>query len=258
MGIGSEALAAMNSALRRKAVELQKLLADTAVAEVDGRYKISTIIRDVQDAEGTYGERAVERLASALGHDDATLYRYVAVARAWSASEMRALSRRTNRFGEPLSWSHWVALARLSDWKPWLERTLSEGWSARKLRGQLKAERQRLRSPRTLGPDETTSAALLESTKDVDRWNVQLTSYLKPIVDRLVQSPSRSAQLERQMARLRDSLAETSRRVDELRKCLPEPSPAKAVRRAVAQADRGVHNGMLIAGGTPQVAARHG
>jgi hypothetical protein len=174
MGIGSEALAAMNSALRRKAVELQKLLADTAVAEVDGRYKISTIIRDVQDAEGTYGERAVERLASALGHDDATLYRYVAVARAWSASEMRALSRRTNRFGEPLSWSHWLALARLSDRKPWLERTLSEGWSARKLRGQLKAERQRLRSPRTLGPEETTSAALLESTKDVDRWNVQL------------------------------------------------------------------------------------
>jgi hypothetical protein len=233
------ATTSMNSPLRRHFRAIQKLLATAAVDEVQTRYKIGRIVRGIQDAEATYGARAVERLAGALGRDQATLYRYAALARVWPEPEMLALSRRRNCHGEPLSWSHWLELSTLRDWRPWLERALAEGWSVRRLKDAIETEVQERPALSTFDEDETTRAALLETIRDAERWNARVTHSLAPVLDRLARSPERSPQMNELFARslnvFSDALRSTGAMVARMRELSPgraKEGPAHRVDRA--------------------------
>ncbi len=218
------AMTTMNSRLRRHFRAIQRLLVTAAVDEIRTRYKIGGIVRSIQNEEAIYGARAVERLAIALGRDQATLYRYAAVAKMWPEQEMLALCRRRNCYGEPLSWSHWLELASLEDWRPWLERALAEGWSVRRLKEELEAETSGAQA--TFDEDETTRAALLETIRDAERWNSRVTHSLAPVLDRLARSPERSPQIEKLFARslraFADALRSTGAMVARMRELTPE------------------------------------
>jgi hypothetical protein len=207
---------------QRFATAIQKLLAEAATNEIDARYRIGVIIRSVMEAESTYGEGAVERLAEALGRDATSLYRYAAVAKLWSDAEMRALSRQPNDHGEPLSWSHWVELARVpSTWKRWLERALGESWSVRRLARELDGESREVDDS---DAEDTTCAALLEGVKDAERLNTQMKSF-GATLDRIARSPRHAREVNELLARARDVFRDVARRSGDLLARVNELAP---------------------------------
>ncbi|WP_394832168.1 hypothetical protein LVJ94_37195 [Pendulispora rubella] len=126
----------MNIALRERYEELQTLLAEATGKDVRARYRIGRLIADVKGSEQRYGARAVKNLAAALGRDEATLYRFALVAEAWTASELETLLARKTPHGEPLSFSHLVELAQMSNKSErteMLEYALAYGVSVREL-----------------------------------------------------------------------------------------------------------------------------
>jgi hypothetical protein len=241
--------AAMNSPLTRHFRAIQALLATAAADEIRTRYKVGAIVRRVQDSEATYGARAVERLALALGRDQATLYRYGTLAKTWSEREMVALSRRRNCYGEPLSWSHWLELAAEEDWKPWLERALSEGWSVRRLKDEIETGAREIPRSESFDEDETTRAALLETIRDAERWNARVTHSLAPVLDRLARSPRRSPQIEELFLRSLDVFnhahCRTGAMVARMRELTPAPAaqpPQRLAPRVEAAVPSRSHN----------------
>jgi len=126
----------MNTALRERYEELQKLLAEATGKDVRARYRIGRLIADVKVSEQRYGARAVKNLAMALGRDEATLYRFALVAEAWNDRELEVLLARKTPHGEPLSFSHLVELAQVSNKTArdeMLEFALNYGVSVREL-----------------------------------------------------------------------------------------------------------------------------
>ncbi len=223
----SKAFASMNAALRRRCTAIQKLLADAAVEEIDKRYKVGAIIRAILEGEDTYGERAVERVAQALGREAATLYRYAAVAKMWSESEMRTLSRRPNAHGEPLSWSHWVELTRVpARWRYWLERALEESWSSRRLARELDAETREVDESEA---EDTTRAALLEAVKDAERWNAQVKSFAAAL-DRIARSPRHAQGVDELLARAVVVFGDVARRTGDVLARVRELAPEEQAR----------------------------
>jgi hypothetical protein len=189
---GSGTLVSMNAALRRQCSAIQKLLGEAAVGEIYTRYKVGAIIRSVIEAHGTYGDRAVDRIAEALGRDAGTLYRYAFVARTWSEPEMRALSRRPNSHGEPLSWSHWVELTRVPmTWQVWFERALEGSWSARKLARELETEPKAtsVDSP-VMAANDTTGRALRHAVDSIRRFDAEVTTSFEPVLERIRRMPN--------------------------------------------------------------------
>jgi len=224
----ANALASMKTALRRRCVAIQRLLAKAAVDEVDTRYEIGSIVRSIEDAGNAYGERSVERVASALGISAATLYRYSAVARAWPASEMRTLSRRRNANGEPLSWSHWVELTRApKTWSRWVDQALEGCWSARRLARELDAE---VGGPNESGlPEDTTRAALMEALKEAQHWNSQVKVF-GAALDRLARSSRHPPEIEELLARALDLFGDAFRRTGDVVARVREMAPPKGLK----------------------------
>lgn len=115
---------------------LRTLLAQVARSEVLGRYRAGQVLRDLMLAPSTYGERCLERIGAELGVAPATLYRYVAVATRWSEADILADGARVNLHGQPLSWSHFVVLSRVTEASlrgELIEETLARAWSSREL-----------------------------------------------------------------------------------------------------------------------------
>ena len=153
-------------ALLGAATVLRGLLAAATRDEVLTRHQAGMILRDIKGAPGTYGVRCVERIGAELGIAPATLYRYMAVAENWSAAEIRVESTKTNRFGQPPAWSHFLALTRAPDSssrRALLDECMGEGWTARELAeriAELTDEASRNDRPRSAeDPLQTALAA---------------------------------------------------------------------------------------------------
>jgi len=175
---------------------LRGLLAGATRDEVLTRHRVGTVLRDIKSATGTYGEHAVERAATELGVTVPTLYRHLAVAEAWSAEELRALIDHTDRFGQPLSWSHFVTLTRAPDpvaRQALFEHCIEEAWSVRDLAFHL-----------TEGPalENATEAvtpvreALAEGIRNATRAAVDVGIFAEALADRLMDDePKHDAEL---------------------------------------------------------------
>jgi hypothetical protein len=177
----------MTPALRARLMAIRKLLAQADLQEAQTRHRIGKVVAAVRDEKGKYGAGAVEQLAAALHRDASTLYRYALVADLWSERE---ILRVRNCHDEPLSWSHWEALAKVPDtWKGWLERTLEQAWSSRKLARELEAAERESPQDQPATAIDTTRLALLEAVRNVRRFDTEVTSSLEALVDRLARAP---------------------------------------------------------------------
>lgn len=163
---GEEGVEQEQLALLGAATVLRGLLAAATRDEVLTRHQAGMILRDIKGAPGTYGVRCVERIGAELGIAPATLYRYMAVAENWSAAEIRVESTKTNRFGQPPAWSHFLALTRAPDSssrRALLDECMGEGWTARELAeriAELTDEASRNDRPRSAeDPLQTALAA---------------------------------------------------------------------------------------------------
>lgn len=137
------ALGTMNRELAERCTAIAAMLTEAGANDVSARYKIGQEISRVMADPGTYGTKAVMLLASGLGRKTSSLYGYAGVAKAWSPAELKLLMRRKNHFGVGLTFSHLLVLAsaRETERANWTEKTLSEGWSSRELRGHILSAR---------------------------------------------------------------------------------------------------------------------
>ena len=104
------------------------------------RYDVGRIIAEVRRSEGIYGKGAVLLLATALGRDHTTLYRWANVAEAWSPAELEALLAKRDRLGQSLVWSHLVEIAQAPEATRdrWIEWVLAEAATAHLLATALR------------------------------------------------------------------------------------------------------------------------
>ena len=75
-----DAVREMNGALRKKYDTIRSCLGAAVVNDAGARWKAAAEMKTVRDEQARYGEEAIPKLAHALGRDDATLYKYIAVA----------------------------------------------------------------------------------------------------------------------------------------------------------------------------------
>jgi hypothetical protein len=131
----------MTDELRQQYQELCKLWENRTGKELTDHHAIGQLVAAIDDDEGTYGKRAVAKLAQALGLNRATLYDYAAVARYWSTEEITKVRERKGFMGRSLSWSHLVELSRVkkkSEREKLFVQALVEGLTVRELAGRVK------------------------------------------------------------------------------------------------------------------------
>jgi len=186
--LGPSRATAEEAALLAATEVVRGLLAETARGEVLGRHKAGTFLREVKGAPGAYGERCIERIGAELGISAATLYRYVAVAEIWSTGEIQAENTKIDKFGHPLSWSHFVALSQIPDRdirQRLLAESLKHGWSARDLKIHIAGASQPRPSTEPVDPVEV---ALREGIHRATQATVDLTIFGEAFADRLQSS----------------------------------------------------------------------
>jgi hypothetical protein len=183
---------AVNRALEERCEAVTRLLARADFDEIGTRYKVGVHVARVRDEKGTYGDRAVERMAAKVHRDPTTLYRAAVVTDVWSWRELRALSRRMNRDANPLSWSHWVELTRVStSWHRWHARTLEEAWSVRVLASEVDATLAKERTTSAGVAADTTEAALADTLRGVRRFGTEVAGALEAVLDRIERATPR-------------------------------------------------------------------
>lgn len=165
---------------------IRALLAQAVREDLYARYRVGALLSIVKRAPSTYGEHAVERLGAELGIATATLYRYATVADCWSLEDVESQGTRTNRFGEPLSWSHFVALTRVPH--PAARRALTEecrqkGWSVRKLTEVV--TRLARAGENNDGAEASVRIALNEGIQSATRATVELDIFSEALATRL-------------------------------------------------------------------------
>lgn len=128
----------MSPGLREVYEQLRKLEARAKAHDVLVKYRVGQLVREVKENEGKYGAGAVEKLSARLGSGfkKDVLYGAASVARTWGKSEFSELVKKEDDKGRRLSFSHFVALARVAlpeKREQLLQRALKECLPVRKL-----------------------------------------------------------------------------------------------------------------------------
>jgi len=137
---GNAAVGRMNAALSKEYAEIKNLIKAVETKDVERRYALARRFADIRAGDGKkkYGTGAVKKLAAALGWSKSSINDYANVAEAWpDKRKFVALVKKTDKFGKPLSWSHFVEIAKADDKKQrakLVEAALKHGWSVRELK----------------------------------------------------------------------------------------------------------------------------
>jgi hypothetical protein len=244
----------MTPELREQYQAVRRLLSKVTAADARARYEVGVVVLEIKRSEDRYGTRAVHLLSLALGRNEVTLYRYSAVAEAWTASELEELLLRKLPGGEPISWCHLqeIAAAPREQREKLLKQVFVKGLSLRELtavaRGSsptaVPAERPLGRPFARLKQLETTCGAIERFVLDdtlLKRLLAGKPEVVGQTVGRLLAAQAKAVQqLERNMATLRKAAAS-----------LPSPSePATKEARTSASAARASFFPRLLAGGS--------
>jgi hypothetical protein len=243
----------MDAAFAEECVAIRELMARATRDEVAARHQIGLRLRRLKSLPDKYGEHAVDRVANELGVGTATLYRCATVAGNWTSAELHILMKRTNRAGEPLSWSHLLALTHAHSAQlrqRWAERCLDESWSVRELR-------QHITGAVAAQPGEegqSVRAALTEGIQSASRAAIQLGIFVEALESRLADEGgderlvSRAiatfenlrTQVEASLGKLRDASTGSHRRlrvatalraIDDLEEDLASAPPSPTARK---------------------------
>jgi hypothetical protein len=127
--------------------------------DVERRYKIAVECNEIR-TDGRYGENAVSRVAQHLGWSERKVGHYADVAATYNKNKFQELVSKTDKYGKPLSWWHYVELSQEpngSRRRSLLSKTLRNGWSVRELAAARKNDptsEDRNRSDANGPPDE--------------------------------------------------------------------------------------------------------
>jgi CheY-like chemotaxis protein len=127
--------------LRVLAEDVLDAFAKERTLQADLAYRLALLAQGAASSTAASGSSIFEACARAVGLSRQTLQPYATVAARWTGPELRRLlAERRNVRGEPISISHLVELARLSNptRDEWLERVYAEGLTVRQLRDLLR------------------------------------------------------------------------------------------------------------------------
>jgi hypothetical protein len=135
----------MGDALLQHYREITTLIAEADRQDVRVRYRIAVHCQDVRNGDGNggrYGAKAVRNLTLALKWSKSLVYAFADVAVTWpDADKFDELVARSNKFDKPLSWSHFVLLATVTDddrREKLIEGSLHNGWTVRELQMKMR------------------------------------------------------------------------------------------------------------------------
>ena len=142
----ARAVRRMTPELREQYNVVRKLLSTTTAADARARYRVGSVVLEIKQSEDRYGTRAVALLGAALCRSEATLYRYSAVAEAWTSNEVEEILLQRMPGGEPISWCHLqeIAIAPREKRESLLRKTLAKGLSHREITELARGERVKL------------------------------------------------------------------------------------------------------------------
>jgi hypothetical protein len=162
---------------------IRGLLAGATRDEVLTRRQVGEVVLKMRSMPHAYGKQCVERIAAEVGVAATTLYRCVAVAECWTTKQLTEHLERTNRFGQPLSWSHLVVLSTAPDAvarEVLFEECLSNAWGVRELKQHLERVRWRTRDAEPGSAADAVHAAL----RDGIQLGVQATAEIEAFESR--------------------------------------------------------------------------
>lgn len=144
----------MTSELQEKYETIRGLMSEEAEGGARLSYRVGVEVRSIKEDVGRYGRNSVKILAAGLGRTAACFYAYATVAKVWNPTDFEALVSRRNSEGLPLTFSHFVELAKersLEERKALLERAFDESLSVRALERDVAGRRRRAstRTPTT-------------------------------------------------------------------------------------------------------------
>ena len=228
-----------NRALLGACSVIRGLLAGVERDEILTRHRVGVALLAIKQRRDTYGTQAVERVAEELGVGTRLLYQHITVAEHWTEVEIRVQVDKTNRFGQPLSWSHLLALTRIDDANARIalvDDCLGNAWSVHELTQQVEQhvasamaqQDNRPRSSDAARAGEAVRAALKEgihsggrAVSDVRLFEEALGERLadadEPVDDELLGRALRTfeelqARAESAIARLREARMTASQR----------------------------------------------
>jgi hypothetical protein len=158
----AELLSAMPSALQDIAKEMDKRLAKGASGVVLIKYDLGAMIHQVVEDEGSYGSKAVEKLAAYLGERATTLYNLRDFAASFDREYVEEWTKKPMADGGYMTESHWMSLrqvAKVSDRERLLKQTLSKSYSANELETEIRSGAVKTKNVRSGGrrPSKPTS-----------------------------------------------------------------------------------------------------
>lgn len=98
--------------LRPSCLKIRGLMATRATGDTKVAYQIGAEVFGITKETEKYGRGSVKLLAGELGCTAALLYSYARVAAAWNPEEFKEATKKANAKGLPLTFSHFVELAR--------------------------------------------------------------------------------------------------------------------------------------------------
>jgi hypothetical protein len=139
----------MNPELRGQYHAVRKILSTTTASDLRARYRVGVVVLEVKRSEDRYGTRAVALLGAALSRSETTLYRYSAVAEAWTETEVEEILLKKLPGGEPVSWCHLqeIAAAPQERREALLKDAFAKGLSLRELTALARGERPETSPP---------------------------------------------------------------------------------------------------------------
>ena len=228
---------------------IRGILAEAERHDTLARHRVGEMLRGVKRSTDTYGTHAVDRVAAEIGVPARELYRHIAVAECWSEAELTALVRETTRFGQPLTWSHFLAIATAREHvsrAALLGECLKNAWSVRELTQRidgLSAHRGRSRDAVRAG--EAMLAAIKEGVQTAGRAVAELRTLEDALADRLddADEPLDDAVLAHAEERFDELLARASSMLEQVRRARQSQTRLRCASPSGRKVKEGVDEG---------------
>jgi tRNA(Ser,Leu) C12 N-acetylase TAN1 len=189
----------------KKCAELRTKLTAAEGADIETRYQVGVIVRELKNEPGKYGTKAVERAVEELKIPSQTLYRYATVVDAWTRELINQFIAEGVLVSTPVTWSHLVVTARIPDAdkrEGLLRRAIKEKLSSRTLLKEAKnlagkASPRKARKSNLLKKFGTWARADVTKLQDLKKYVVEVEVVGEEVIASLTSAKKDSESLVR-------------------------------------------------------------
>lgn len=207
--------------------EIRKLRSEGMRQNARHGYDIALRVKRVWECKPEYGQQAMKQLAAALGWSTSTAYRYKDVAETFTSDEFARILDRSDEFGRPLRWLHFIELTRVEtdeERQMFLDAVLNDGLSGRqlgKLIGNRSRKKRRPKKTNSSFYDDTLDLTLESEAfaNDVQLNTIRLAQCFEHIKSRIARQAHRE-EVTKTLNGLLRVICECQKGIERLDECL--------------------------------------